>query len=56
MKNQEKIITATQTIKLPFEVEPSTIRVELHGTEGATTKVPKPTGSDFEADIEIKVV
>jgi len=55
-EESRKIITATQTIKLPFEVEPSTIRVELHGTEGATTKVPKPTGSDFEADIEIKIV
>jgi len=55
-EDARKIITATQTIKLPFEVDPSTIRVELHGTEGATTKVPKPTGSDFEADIEIKIV
>jgi len=51
-----KIITATQTIKLPFEVDHSTIRVELHGTEGATTKVPKPTATDFEAEIELKFV
>ncbi len=50
----QQIVTATQTLKLPFEVSAAACSVVQHGAEGATTEILKPTGGAAEVPIHIQ--